>query len=160
MVVPGVGADVGVLALGLLVALLVSLWFKSIPFFAIERLTAFVVAVTVVYFLNRDDWLRDLCAPCAYLVFGGLAFTIAVWVRFSSQRFKVNTQDILILLIAVAIPSLPDLGIKDLGRVALESLILFYGIEVLVEERDRHWDALRVSLILALAALAVRGLLV
>jgi UDP-GlcNAc:undecaprenyl-phosphate GlcNAc-1-phosphate transferase len=160
LVVPGVGPDVGVLALGLLVALLVSLWSKSIPFFAIERLTGFVVAVTVVYFLNRDGWLRDLCAPCGYLVFCGLALTIAVWVRFSSQRFKINTQDILILLIAITIPSLPDLGIKHLGRVALETLILFYGIEVLVEERDRHWDALRVSLILALAALAVRGLLV
>jgi UDP-GlcNAc:undecaprenyl-phosphate GlcNAc-1-phosphate transferase len=159
LVVPGVGKDVGALAAVLLVVLLVSLLTRQVPFFALERLTAFVAAVTVVYYLNRDDWLRDLCAPCGYLLFAGLAVTTAVWVRFSSRRFQVNTQDILILLIAVAIPSLPDLAFRDLGRVALETLILFYGIEVLVEERERHWDPLRIGLLLALAALAAKGLL-
>ena len=143
LVVPAVGADVGVLAAGLLAALLLSLSVRPIPFFAIERLTAFVTAVTVVYYLNRDDWLHDLCPPCAPLLFGTLAVTIAVWVRFSSQRFKINTQDVLILLIAAAIPALPDLGLTRLGIVALESLILFYGIELLVQERDRRWDQLR-----------------
>jgi UDP-GlcNAc:undecaprenyl-phosphate GlcNAc-1-phosphate transferase len=158
LVVPGVGADVGVLALGLLAALLLSLSVRPIPFFAIERLTAFVTAVTVVYYLNRDDWLHDLCRPCAPLLFGTLAVTIAVWVRFSSERFKINTQDVLILLIAAAIPALPDLGLTHLGIVALESLILFYGIELLVQERDRRWDQLRVGLIVALGVLAARGL--
>ena len=158
LVVPGVAADVGVLAAGLLAALLLSLSVRPIPFFAIERLTAFVTAVTVVYYLNRDDWLHDLCPPCAPLFFGTLAVTIAVWVRFSSERFKINTQDILILLIAAAIPALPDLGLTHLGIVALESLILFYGIELLVQERDRRWDQLRVGVIVALGVLAARGL--
>ena len=158
VVVPGVGADVGLLAAGLLGALLLSLSFKAIPFFAIERLGAFVTAVTVVYFLNKDGWLSDLCMYCGPAIFSILALMIAVWVRFSSQRFTLNTQDVLILLIAAAVPSLPGLGLEYLGIVALESLILFYGIEILVQERDRRWDPLRVSLIVALVALSVRGL--
>jgi UDP-GlcNAc:undecaprenyl-phosphate GlcNAc-1-phosphate transferase len=159
LVVPGVGKDVGVLAAVLLALLLIVLSTKSVPFFAIERLAAFVTAVTVVYFLNRDGWLKDLCAPCGYLLFGWLAMTTAVWMRFSSHRFKINTQDILILLIAVTIPTLPELAFRQFGRIALETLILFYGIEVLMEERERRWDALRISLLLALAALATKGLL-
>jgi UDP-GlcNAc:undecaprenyl-phosphate GlcNAc-1-phosphate transferase len=158
-IAPGIGLDVAILAAILLAMLISSLVFKPIPFFAIERLTAFVTAVTVVYFLNRDDWISDLCAPCAPAIFGTLALMIAIWLRFSSDRFKINTQDILILLIAAAIPSLPGLGLTHLGVVALESLVLFYGIELLVQEQDRRWDLLRVGLIAALVALSIRGFL-
>jgi hypothetical protein len=45
-----------------------------------------------------------------------------------------------------------------LGVVALESIILFYAIEVLFTDRDRHWDALRLGVLASLTVLAVRGL--
>jgi len=47
----------------------------------------------------------------------------------------------------VAIPTLPDLAARHLRRVALKIVALFYGIEVLVEERERHWDSLRIGML-------------
>lgn len=158
LIVPGVDKDVGVLAAVLLVVLLISLTLKSLPVVTVERLTAYVTAVTVVYLLNKDDWLRGLCTYCGPLLFGGLAVTAAVWVRFSTQRFTINAQDILILLIAITISSLPDLQFQNLGLVALESLILFYAIELLLEEGEHQWGVLRISLLVALSTLALKAL--
>lgn len=155
---PNVRSDIGLLALVLLVVLVILLSVKPRPFLPVERLVAFATAVTVVYLIDRDDWLRDLCAPCGYLIFGGLALTIAVWLRFSSRRFRVNSQDILILLIAATIPFLPELGLQHFGLIALSAVILFYGIEVLMEARERHWDPLRISLLSTLIVLAFKGL--
>jgi hypothetical protein len=84
---------------------------------------------------------------------------VAIWLRFSSQRFRINAQDILILLIAGAISTLPDLGFHQLGLVTLQTLILFYSIEVLMDERARSWDPLRIGVMLAMGAIIAKGLM-
>ncbi len=57
-------------------------------------------------------------------LFTALALTTALWVRFSSTHFKVSTLDVLILLVALTVPNLQGLGLKQLGIVALESIVL------------------------------------
>ena len=101
----------------------------------------------------------DACGLCIHLLFGVLALVTAFWVRFSSEHFKVSTLDVLILLAALAAPSLRGLGFQQLSIVALESIVLFYGIEVLMQERERHWDPLRIGFLAALYILTVKGLL-
>jgi len=54
---------------------------------------------------------------------------------------------------------LSDLGLRGLGILALEAIILFYAIEILLQARTRPWDAVRLGTLAALSILAVRGLL-
>lgn len=155
---PEVGTDIGILAGILLVALI------SAPAFGpqigplIPHLTAYVVVVTVVYLLNRDGWMAGICPYCIPVFFGGLALSTAVWMRFSSRRFSINPQDILILLVVTAVSSLPSPELHDLGLIAIESLLVFYAIEILLEDQRHRWDILRISLLLTLGILMVRGL--
>ncbi len=154
-----VGTDLGLLAAGLLLVLGAAFLLKSVPFFFLERLTAYATAVSVAYLLDRSGPAVAACRPCLGAFFVFLAGVTAVWVRFSSGAFRVNTLDILVVLLAVAVPSLPGPDFRDLGVVALESIVLFYAIEVLFTERERHWDALRFGVFGALAILAGKGLL-
>ena len=43
--------------------------------------------------------------------------------------------------------------------MALETVVLFYGIELLMQERDRSSDMLRMGVLVTLAVLGVRGFL-
>ena len=154
-----VGADVGLLAAVLLAMLMSALLLKRVPFYFLERLSSYATAVAVAYLLERSGTVIGDCGLCIHAFFGLLAGVIAVWVRFASGAFKVNTLDILIMFLAVTLPSLPGPDFHDLGIVALESVILFYAIEILMTERERHWDALRIGVLGALAVLAAKGLL-
>jgi UDP-GlcNAc:undecaprenyl-phosphate GlcNAc-1-phosphate transferase len=154
-----VSRDIGLLAAVLFSVLLLAVLIRPAPFFFVERLTAYTAAVAVAYLVERSEGLMDACGLCIHLLFGVLAIITAFWVRFSSPHFKVSTLDVLILLAALAAPSLRGLGLQQLSIVALESIVLFYGIEVLMQERERHWDPLRIGFLAALAILTIKGLL-
>lgn len=158
LVAPQVDTDIGILAGALLVGFVsaLALWPQGCSL--AEHLTAYVAAVTVVYLLNQNGWVADVCPYCTPAVFGGLVLSVAIWMRFSSRRFLINPQDLLILLIAVTLASLPDVDLQHLGLIALESLIVFYAIEILREERRHLWDPLKISLLLTAGILMVRGL--
>ena len=151
--------DVGLLSVALLVASGLAVLTIPRSFVFVERLSAYTAAVGVVYLLEQTDWLMDACAPCLRSVYVGFAVVTAVWVRFSSERFTVSSLDVLILFAVLVAPSLQDLGLGGLGLVLLESVVLFYGIELLMQERERSWDVLRIGVLLTLAVLAARGIL-
>jgi UDP-GlcNAc:undecaprenyl-phosphate GlcNAc-1-phosphate transferase len=154
-----VGTDVGMLCLGLLVALLIALRVKRIPFFALERLSAYTTAIVVVYLMDTSTDIAATCRWCLPVFYVSLAAAAAVWVRFSSAGFQVSTLDLLILLAAITAPTLQGLGLQHIGTLALETIVLFYGIEILIRERERHWDALRLGVLTAMTIVAVKGLL-
>ena len=153
---PSVGLDIGLLAATLGTALLVALFIRRLPFFTLERLSAYTAALAVAYLLAGSSIAA--CPQCMPLFYVVVAICAALWVRFSSAGFQVSTLDLLILLGALAAPTLRDLGLKDIGILALQAIVLFYGIEVLLQARERRWDTLRAGSIAALAILAVRGL--
>lgn len=155
---PSVGADVGMLAGSLLVLLLAALlvgWRFGIW---IERLSAYFVALAVAYFASllpgieahRDTILFALAA---------LAVLTAFWVRFAWIDFRVTSLDVLILIIAITMPSLEAPLYARFGVVALGAVVFFYAIEVLLSARQRDWGPLRLSVIAVLAVFAVKGLL-
>jgi UDP-GlcNAc:undecaprenyl-phosphate GlcNAc-1-phosphate transferase len=154
---PG-GGDIGLLATALFCALLLALVFKPIPFYAVERLSAYTTAVVVTYLVARSPGLTEPCPLCLPLLYGFIALLAAVWVRFSSGAFQVSSLDVLILIGALVAPALRGFGLQNLGILALQSVVLFYAIEILIQERERHWDALRIGVLATLAVLAVRGL--
>jgi UDP-GlcNAc:undecaprenyl-phosphate/decaprenyl-phosphate GlcNAc-1-phosphate transferase len=155
---PRVGDDVGTLAVILLGALVLTLSIRRLPAFAIERISAYTAAVAVAY-LAVASQLAALCPRCLVLFYATIAIAAALWVRFSSEDFRVSTLDVLILCAALAAPAMRDIGRPDLGLLALQAIILFYGIEILMHAGERRWDALRLGTIGALVILGVRGLL-
>ena len=72
--------------------------------------SAYTAAASVVYLLERSEWLMNTCAPCLRSVYFGFAVVIAAWGRFSSKRFSVSPLDLLILLAVLVAPALQDLG--------------------------------------------------
>jgi UDP-GlcNAc:undecaprenyl-phosphate GlcNAc-1-phosphate transferase len=156
--VPSVDRDIGLLSALLCAVLVMALLVRRIPFFAVERLSAYTAAIAVAYLLSGSP-VTVACAFCLPVFFGILAAAALVWVRFSTASFQVSTLDVLILLGALTAPTLRDLGLQEIGVLALQAIILFYGIEILLQSRERGWDALRIGVMAALIILAVRGLL-
>lgn len=156
--VPAVSTDVGALTGLLLVAFLLALWLSSPVSAWIERLTVYVVAVAVVHLAPERPGLADQdgLVLALFVVIGVLT---AIWVRFASDAFQVSSLDMLILLIAVLMPVLPGPWFEAYGMEVLQSVILFYAIEVLMAERKRPWDPLRLGALGALATLSLKGLL-
>jgi hypothetical protein len=70
----------------------------------------------------------------------------------------VSTLDILILLAALTAPTLRGLGLQGIGLQVLTDIVLFYSIEILILERKRFWDFLRIGVLASLAILAVKSL--
>lgn len=159
LMVPSVTTDVGLLALVLMAGLITALRIRPLPFFMLERLSGYLAAASVVYLVGHSEEISAAAATAFHAYIGVVAVATAVWVRFSSARFKPSTLDLLILLAALTAPTLQGLGLRELGVIALEGLVLFYAIEVLMQERERHWDSLRVGVVSTLAVLAVKGLL-
>ncbi|NBC47718.1 MAG: hypothetical protein GVY22_06980 [Gammaproteobacteria bacterium] len=158
LVVPNVGSDIGLLAALLGAALLGVLLVKRLPFFALARLSAYTLSIVVVYLLAGSE-VAARCSVCLWLCYGALAGAAAVWVWGSSTEFRVSTLDMLILLAALVAPSLSGLGLAKIGVIVLETVILFYGVEILMHAKGRRWDELRVASLVGLGVLAVRGLL-
>jgi UDP-GlcNAc:undecaprenyl-phosphate GlcNAc-1-phosphate transferase len=150
-----IALQAGLLAFGFVVTVSVRRW----PFDFLERVIAYATAVTVVYLLGLSDGLMSTCGRCIHLLLGVAAIVTAVWVRFSDRSFRVSTLDLLIVMVAIALPSLAGDIFRGLGVVALESIILFYAIEVILTDRDRNWDLLSFGVLGALCILTTRGLL-
>jgi hypothetical protein len=78
----------------------------------------------------------------------------------NSRGFDLTPLDLIVLFVALVVPSLP--GLVDLpngGALAIATLvILFYGIEVLVGRTARRVVWLRAGVAVVLAALIVRSL--
>lgn len=142
----------------LLVAFLAVLFLRGVPFFLAERLVSYGTAVSVIYLLDASGGVMAACGRCIHVLFGLVAAVAAVWVRFSGGAFKVTTLDLLIILVAVALPTVPSPLFAELGAVALESIIFFYAIEIIMIERRHCWDLLRFGVLASLAILATRGL--
>lgn len=149
--------DIGNLAGILLVGLLLTRWLPPRLQFYFERLTLYVVAVTIVYVAAiSPEFAGHTHALLTLFAFIGLL--TAIWMRFSGATFQTSSLDILILLIALVVPNIGELWFKFLGIVALESIMLFYAIEVLLVERNGALNPLRIGLFGALAVLTFKGL--
>ncbi len=157
LVVGPVSRDIGSLAGILLVPVLLAPWLKPRLRSYLDRLTLYVVAVVVVYLVTGTPGLAEW-SHAILALFAAIGVLTAIWVRFAWINFQVTSLDLLILLIALVVPSLADPWFRQLGMVAVQSIILFYAIEVLMAERNDAWGPLRLGVIAALAVLTCKGL--
>ena len=154
-----VDRDVGMLALLMSITLLVALKLKRIPFYILEKVTLFTSAASVAYLLESSPGLVSCCERYLYLLFGVIVILLAVWVRFSGSHFRLNTMDFLVVIIMVFLPRITVNDDVSWGTIAIESVILFYAIEMLMLEGKRRWDLLRIGMFMTLSIISIRGLL-
>ena len=152
--VPGVPSDIGWLGLILGMSLLLGLFMRSVPLLAVERLSAFVLSISAVYLVNETGLLGN---GVVYTYFGMLAFGISLWLRFGSSSFQVNSLDVLIILIVIAVPNMPFIKDTGLGAVFVQTLVLFYACELVLSQNVGE-RIFRTGLLISLIVLAFRGI--
>lgn len=151
------------LALGVLVGLLLArlfwrsefpavlrgFFFLSVPFVLTHAVTSPVAGL--------ESWLLRGFETA----FGVLAVVMVLTLRFTSRRkgFRTTPTDVLILLVALILPNLPEAlleGVK-LGNLAVMMIVLFFGYEVAVGEMRGRIDRFAATISASYAVLALRG---
>ena len=157
-----VSRDAGAVALGTAVVLLVSLLLRwnERQLGWVEKIGMYLSAAVVVY---ADEW-------SAGNGFGYLTLTwmpivliaIAVAMRLRLQqdrRFVVTPLDVLVIIIAVAIPNLPGsiASPQALGASVAKLIVMFYGVETLNVVAEERWRSLTVAALSVLMVTVVRA---
>jgi UDP-GlcNAc:undecaprenyl-phosphate GlcNAc-1-phosphate transferase len=92
--------------------------------------------------------------------FGLVAFFLVLTLKFTRRKkgFKATPMDFLILVIALVVPNLPDPTIRSLqmGELAVQIIVLFFGFEVLAGELRGNWRRLSLWLSAAYLLVALR----
>ena len=94
------------------------------------------------------------------VLFGAMALAVAVGFRLSQERFRVTTMDFLVVLITLVVLALfaAQDGPGNAGPAIVMLVILFYGVELVLNNIGRRWDVMRYVVMLTLALLAYRGI--
>jgi UDP-GlcNAc:undecaprenyl-phosphate GlcNAc-1-phosphate transferase len=88
-----------------------------------------------------------------------LALSMVVCMRSSGdQPFKITPLDILVLLVVVTVPNLPNsiASARSLGWTVAELVLLFYSLEALTQAAGHHWRWLSGATAAFLIGLALR----
>lgn len=71
-----------------------------------------------------------------------LALSMVVCIRSSGDRpFRITPLDILVLLVVMIVPNLPDsiASVRSLGATIAELVLLSYSLEALAQTAGQHW---------------------
>jgi UDP-GlcNAc:undecaprenyl-phosphate/decaprenyl-phosphate GlcNAc-1-phosphate transferase len=160
--VEGVPRDIGALACVLLVVLL-ALYFRHRhkPFSMVERACAYIAGICVVYLVQvRPGALADFDLY-RNMLFVVMTVAVLIGFRFSNERFRITPMDFLVVFLAVVVPNLPDFGLQGghVGMGVAMLIVLFYGIELVLNNIWRRWDMMRFTTYITLAVLGLRGVI-
>src|SRR5208283_3555271 len=124
----------------------------------------FYLTVPIVLYLAEEGrvvWIDDNLLLLYRLCFGIVALFVILTVRFTRRKkgFRVSTMDFLIIFIAVIVPNFTGqwLQSQNLGLLAVEIIVFFFGYEVLINEVREKFNALVISTLAAVVVLGVRG---
>lgn len=166
IVVDGVSMsmDFKILIVALLVLMLGSLAIRRLaPLSLIEKAALYVTVTLLVYL---DAVLLPVGRTMS--IVGWIAVAIAgvataVRLRFySDRRFELTSLDLLVLFMALVVPSLPGtLSLPHGGALAIAKLVvLFYALEILISGAEKNSTGLRIAAVVVLAGLTLRRLLI
>jgi UDP-GlcNAc:undecaprenyl-phosphate/decaprenyl-phosphate GlcNAc-1-phosphate transferase len=158
-----VSSDIRILILALFAVttgLLVIL--RAAPLSVVEKAALYVTATVLVY-LDAVALPADrLVSILTWLAISIAAIATAVRLRLhNDRRFQVTPLDLIVLFMALIVPSLPGtFNLPHGGVMAIVKLvILFYAIEVLVSRSEGRAVWVRIAVVSTLAGLAVRPLM-
>jgi hypothetical protein len=156
--------DLRVLALGLGVLLMCSLLLRGKhEDTSLAEKVALYSSAALAIFLSKQG-LPSNVHPQAleYVLFSVLALSVVVSIRTSKERpFRVTTLDLLVLLLVVTVPNLPDsiASTRALGLAIAELVLLFYALEALSLTSGYRSRWLSASTALFLFGVALRAVL-
>ena len=147
-IAPAVSSDIALLAVVMLLVLVAAFIRRSgQPLSWVERAVIYITVCMTVYSVQVN--LLDRIAGARLYVnlfFIALAVVWVLALRYSKdKKFEPRTLDFLVIFVAVAVPNLPGLKMMD-SRVAetiVQSIVLFYGIELILAHRRYFWNATR-----------------
>jgi UDP-GlcNAc:undecaprenyl-phosphate/decaprenyl-phosphate GlcNAc-1-phosphate transferase len=128
------------------------------------RVAAYVTVAFATYLLTTYPGSGDMLLRGYGIVIMVLAATLAIFVRFvSEKRFGVTPTDYLIAFAVIALVAFGSLahegGAIDAPlRFITFSIVLFYGCEIVISHMQRWRPVLGSASLAALVVLAVRGL--
>ena len=136
---------------------------NHLPFLPL-RLVVYVAIVFIVYLTDtyQPDYM-DGTDPVTYAFFGVLMAGIALTIRYASDAgFNVTPMDFLVVMAVLALAVMANDGMVDanMTAVALKTIILFYGAELILGRMKRRWNIFTVSVLVSLLVIGVRGLMV
>ena len=151
----------------LLIALLsvTTLWpliLRVQPFSVVEKCALYVTAAVLVYLdtvVLSDQRMFSLINWSAIAI---AAVGTMLRLRLSKdRRFELTPLDLIVLFVALVVPSLPDsIGLPHGGALGIAKLvILFYAVEVLVTRVEIGVIWLRIGVASLLAGLIVRPMI-
>ena len=153
--------DFTLVAAALLVLLVLRLVLGGRVWYFPLRLLAYVTVVFVVYLFNtyQPSQLSGF-DPFTYIFFGVLVVAIALSIRLRDVGdFKVTPMDFLVALLVISIAVLIREGVVESRAmaIALKTIILFYGCEVILNRMEKRWNVFTVSVLGSLLIISVRG---
>jgi len=160
--VEGVPRDIGALAC-LLLMVLVALYFRRRhkPFNIIERACAYIAGICVVYLVQVKPGALAGFGLYRNMLFVAMTMAVLIGFRFSNERFRVTPMDFLVVFLALVVPNLPDFAPKaeHLGMGVAMLIVLFYGMELVLNDLWGRWDVMRLTTYVTLAVLGLRGVI-
>jgi UDP-GlcNAc:undecaprenyl-phosphate GlcNAc-1-phosphate transferase len=127
---------------------------------------AFYLMVPMVLSLGDAEpagGVKPALLAAYHYAFGALALFTVMTLKFTRRRrgFRATPMDFLILLIALVVPNLPDAFISGLrlGDVAVKTIVLYFGFEVLVGELRGELRKIALGVLAGLTLIALRALI-
>jgi len=156
-------SDVRILVIALFaLTLCLTLILRAGPLNVVEKGALYVTATVLVYLdalmLPADRLISTLTWIAVSIAAGATAVRLRLR---NDRRFQVTPLDLIILFMALVVPSLPGTFSLPHGGpwTIAKLLILFYAIEVLVSRSEGRTVWVRVAVVSILAGLIVRPLL-
>jgi len=133
-----------------------------LPFLPL-RLVVYVAIVFIVYLTNtyQPAYLAGT-DPVTYAFFGVLMAGIALTIRYANGAgFNVTPMDFLVVMAVLALAVLARNGMVDanMTAVALKTIILFYGAELILGRMKQRWNFFTISVLVSLLVIGVRGMM-
>jgi UDP-GlcNAc:undecaprenyl-phosphate/decaprenyl-phosphate GlcNAc-1-phosphate transferase len=109
------------------------------------------------------EWIAPALLKAYGIGFGVLALCMVLTLKFTQRKrgFKATTMDFLILVIALVVPNLPDPTIRasQMGQLAVQIIVFFFGFEVLLGELRGNCGRLTIGVLAGLVLLSLRGII-
>jgi UDP-GlcNAc:undecaprenyl-phosphate/decaprenyl-phosphate GlcNAc-1-phosphate transferase len=124
----------------------------------LERGALYVSALIAVMMDRPGAIAGDLKLTLDLVVFGTLVLAIGLRLYLSTdRRFRISPLDVLVLLVALALPNLPGsvLSSYPVGGIVAKVLLLMYGIENLSVTSVLQWRMFVGGMLLFLLAVVV-----
>ena len=157
------GGDVRALIIALFAVTIGFLLFlRAAPLSIVEKAALYVTATVLVYLDTVLAPADRILSALTWVAVSIAAVATAVRLRLQNdRRFQVTPLDLIVLFMALVVPSLPGtLRLPHGGALAIAKLvILYYAVEMLVSRSEGRAVWLRIAAVSVLGGLALRPLI-